>query len=182
MTNATMRIATVSDIPCLDALVKESARTLGRSHYSSAQIEGALETAWGVDTQLISDQTYFVVQFENMVVGSGGWSYRAALFGSDSEPTRIADPIDPTNGTARIRAFFVKPHFARKGVGSMILRHCEREAVRHGFRRFELVATLPGKRFYAQHGFVAVAPITYVLGPQLTIEFVRMEKRMPTGQ
>lgn len=64
----------------------------------------------------------------------------------------------------------------------MILQRCEREAFRHGFRRLELVATLPGKRFYEQHGFVAVDAITYVLGQQLTIEFVRMEKRMPTGQ
>ena len=98
------------------------------------------------------------------MVGCGGWSYRAELFGRDSEPSRIADPIDPTNGAARIRAFFVKPNFARKGVGSMIVRRCEREALRHGFRRLELVPTLPGKRFYEQHGFVAVDPITYVLG------------------
>jgi GNAT superfamily N-acetyltransferase len=177
-----IRIAALSDVGGIEALIKESARKLGLSDYSPAQIEAALKGAWGVDTQLIADQTYFVVEFENTLVGCGGWSYRSTLFGNDSEPNRTSDRLDPKTGAARIRAFFVKPEFARKGIGSMIMLRCEREARLHGFTRLELMATLPGKPLYERHGFVALTPIAYPLDDQLTIEFVRMTKIARTNQ
>ena len=177
--NFQLRHALTSDYSSIESLIELSARTLGREDYSSDQIEGALSAAFGLDTQLITDQTYFVVETDSSIVGCGGWSFRETLFGSDAEKNRCAKRINPASGAAKIRAFFVSPGCSRMGIGSMILHRCEVEAFNAGFRKLELMATLPGIRLYEKRGFVAGKPIQYPVGGQLTIEFIPMYKKIP---
>ncbi len=129
-----------------------------------------------MDSQLVRDGTYFVVEAEGRMVGCGGWSRRRTLFGGDAHPQRDAAELDPSRDAARIRAFFVDPAHARRGIGKTILEHCEAEARAHGFSRFELMATLPGVRLYRAYGYVPGTPCPHELGAGLTIEFVPMSK------
>jgi GNAT superfamily N-acetyltransferase len=171
-----IRAATLDDKPELEALIARSARELSRDDYSPEQIEGALRGAFGVDTQLIADGTYFVVIADNRIVGCGGWSKRRTLFGSDARAGRDAGELEPTVDAAKIRAFFVDPAYARRGIGRAVLEHCEAAARAHGFKRFELMATLPGVRLYREHGYVGDERIEYEVSPGLTIPFVPMTK------
>jgi GNAT superfamily N-acetyltransferase len=171
-----LRLATLSDLGELEALIAQSARALSANDYSSAQIEGALRGAFGVDTQLIRDGTYFVVEHGAQVVGCGGWSRRRTLFGGDARAGRDATELDPKTEAAKIRAFFVHPDFARRGIGATLLDRCEQDARACGFSRFEMMATLPGVRLYAARGYVAGEPILWPLGDGLTISFVPMRK------
>ena len=172
-----LRLATPADAEAISALIACSARKLSVHDYSAAQIEGALQGAFGVDTQLIRDGTYFVVEDGAQVVGCGGWSRRRTLFGGDARPDRDAAELDPRVDAAKIRAFFVHPDFARCGIGTAILERCERDAQAHGFTRFELLSTLPGVRLYAARGYVAGEAIQWTLPGGLTIEFVPMTRR-----
>ncbi len=174
--NCTIRTATFADVETLGELVKASARTLGRSFYTDQQIEVALGSAWGVDTQLIHDGTYFVAEVGSRCAGCGGWSWRKTLFGADNQPGRQASRLDSQSEAARIRAFFVHPDFARCGIGRRLLEHCEAAARAAGFRSAELVATLPGEPFYRRFGFSEFERILHSLNDGLSIEFVRMRK------
>ena len=166
----TLRRAAFEDIPALEALIAISARELGKSDYTAAQIEGALRGAFGVDTQLLRDGTYFVLEADGCMAGCGGWSRRRTLFGSDARADRDAAELDPATDAAKIRAFFIHPRFARRGFASAILERCEYEASAHGFTRFELMGTLPGVRLYASRGYVAGAPVHWPVGEGVTIE------------
>lgn len=174
-----LRHATQSDLNELEALIALSARVLGAHDYSAAQIEGALRGAFGVDTQLIRDGTYFVVESGGRLAGCGGWSRRQTLFGGDARSDRDAAELDPQQDAAKIRAFFVRPGFERRGIGSAILDRSERDAIAHGFARFELMATLPGVRLYASRGYLVGDLIRWPVGDGLTIDFVPMTKRAP---
>jgi len=174
--NHTLRRATPADLPRLADLIAASARGLSRGDYTDAQVEGALEGAFGIDTQLIRDGTYFVIESEGRVAGCGGWSRRHTLFGSDARADRDASELDPAVDAARIRAFFIHPDFARRGLGTALLSRCEREAVAHGFTRFELMATLPGVRLYEARGYVRQLPIRWPMAGGVEIEFVPMTK------
>jgi len=194
MHSVTLRKAVAADISGVEALIARSARGLSTAEYRPAQIEGALRGAFGVDTQLFADQTYFVAidgavttdagvatgeavaAQEAALVGCGGWSFRATLFGGDARAGRDATRLDPHSQAARIRAFFVDPKYARRGIGSLILDRCEREAALHGFRAAELMATLPGVKFYAARGYVAGDLIRHDVGQGEMIEFVPMRK------
>jgi GNAT superfamily N-acetyltransferase len=173
-----IRKATLRDRDTLESLIACSARQLGAQDYTAEQIEGALRGAFGVDTQLIQDGTYFVVESEGKIVGCGGWSRRRTLFGGDSHAERSATELDPRGEPGKIRAFFVAPEHARKGIGTIILKHCEDDARSFGFLRLELMATLPGVRLYAKHGYVSGSPIQYELALGLNIEFVPMSKTL----
>jgi len=173
-----LRVALDSDKQALAELIAESARGLGPPHYSLEQIEAALRSAFGVDSQLIEDRTYYLALRNEVIVGCGGWSYRETLFGSDHETNRSPAAVDPASGAAKIRAFFVRPDCVRLGVGSLILHRCEAEAWHRGFRRLELMATLPGVTFYRNNGFDPLTPIHHKLDEGLTIEFVPMSKRL----
>ena len=175
--NFVLRHATLRDLGELETLIALSARGLGAKDYSVAQIDGALRGAFGVDTQLIRDETYFLVESSDRLVGCGGWGRRRTLFGGDARSDRDATELDPRHDAAKIRAFFVHPSFKRRGIGSAILDRCERDAMGRGFTRFELMATLAGVRLYASHGYVAGEPIQWPLGDGLTINFVPMTKR-----
>src|SRR5260370_29316282 len=153
-----LRKATLADIPQLEALIARSARGLSAEDYRPPQIEGALRGAFGVDTQLLADQTYFVAEEDGRFVGCGGWSFRATLFGSDARAGRDSSMLDPRTQAAKIRAFFVDPQDARRGIGTLPLEHCENQARAHGFSQVELMATLPGVKLYAARGYVG-API-----------------------
>ena len=173
-----IRLATSADRPALEAIIAESSRPLARADYSDAQIEAALGCAWGVDTELIADGTYFVVHSGGEIAACGGWSRRRTLFGSDNRGGRQSELLDPSHDAARIRAFFVRPQWARRGIGRALIDRCEAEARRAGFRRMELMATLPGVRLYEACGYRRREPIHYPLGGGLTIEFVPMDKEL----
>lgn len=173
-----LRPATPADAAQIQELIGRSIRALGAADYSSTQIEGALQGAFGLDTQLIADGTYFVVESQGRLIGCGGWSYRRTLFGGDARADRDAGTLDPDTDAAKIRAFFVDPEAARRGIGSALLDHCETEARRHGFRRAEMMATLPGKRLYEARGYVPGQRIQYPVARDVSIEFVPMSKSL----
>jgi GNAT superfamily N-acetyltransferase len=176
LTDYRLRPATLEDQDELRQLIARSARELSRGDYSAEQVEGALRGAFGVDTQLIRDGTYFVAEAGGRLVGCGGWSRRRTLFGGDAHAQRDAGELDPRTDAAKIRAFFVDPAWARRGIGRALLERCESEARRHGFRRFEMMATLPGQKLYREFGYVPAAPVRHPLGEGLSIEFVPMSK------
>jgi GNAT superfamily N-acetyltransferase len=176
--SATLRKATAADIPELEALIARSARGLSTGDYRPAQIEGALRGAFGVDTQLLADETYFVVEDAGRIVGCGGWSFRATLFGGDARAGRDASALDPALQAAKIRAFFIDPGFARRGIGSLLLEHCEQAARARGFTRAELMATLPGVRLYGARGYRGGPEVRFEVGSGEFIEFIPMEKSL----
>lgn len=171
-----LRPATILDQPALEQLIARSARELSTADYRPEQVEGALRGAFGVDTQLIRDGTYFVVEMERTLVACGGWSYRRTLFGGDQRAERDAAELDPRVDPAKIRAFFVDPDHARKGIGTLLLEHCEAQARARGFARVELMGTLPGVRLYAARGYVPGAQVSYRVAPGVEIEFIPMSK------
>lgn len=173
-----IRAADFADREALTELIARSARALGARDYTPEQIEGALGGAFGVDTQLIRDRTYFAVEHRQAIVACGGWSYRRTLFGGDAGEGRDADELDPAIEAAKVRAFFVDPAYARQGIGAAILERCEAEAWARGFRRTELMATLTGARMYAARGYVPGEPIEHRLAPDLTIRFIPMSKTL----
>jgi GNAT superfamily N-acetyltransferase len=181
-TPVTLRLAHSGDVPALEALIPLSARALQAATYSPAQIEGALGTVFAVDRQLIADGTYFVAERDSQMVACGGWSRRKTLFGGDRGRSTLADPLlDPNRDAARIRAFFVHPACARRGVGRLLLSACERAAAEAGFRAMELVATLAGEPLYAAFAFCAVERYDVALANGLSLPVVRMAKALPAS-
>jgi GNAT superfamily N-acetyltransferase len=171
-----LRLATLDDVPELSRLIACSARELGKTDYTSEQIEAALGSAWGVDTQLIRDETYFVVIESDQIIACGGWSKRKALFGGDTLTHAEPELLNPTIDPARIRAFFVHPWWARHGLGTLLLAQCQSAAKAAGFYSAELVATLPGERLYQRFGYRSLGQREYPLRDGLTITFVPMRK------
>jgi GNAT superfamily N-acetyltransferase len=174
----TLRIATHADVPALRELIARSARGLSVEDYRTEQIEGALRGAFGIDTQLLDDGTYFVAEEDGVLAGCGGWSYRATLFGGDARAGRDASRLDPRTQAAKIRAFFIEPDKARRGIGTLLLERCEAEARVLGFMRVELMATLPGRKLYAARGYTGETRVRYDLGGGESIEFVPMQKEL----
>jgi GNAT superfamily N-acetyltransferase len=175
--NIHLRLATPEDVPVLRELIDASVRGLQTQDYTPAQIEGALETVFGVDSQLIADGTYIVAEAGSTIAGCGGWSKRKTLYGSDHWTGREDSLLDPLRDAAKIRAFFIHPDWARRGVGSMILRACEDAARAAGFRRYEMGATLTGAKLFGVKGYVAVRPISIPLVNGEVLPVIHMEKR-----
>ena len=174
-----IRLATAADIPALAGLIEASVRGLQAGDYTPAQIDGALRAVYGVDTQLIGDGTYFVVESEShgrVIAGCGGWSKRKTLYGGDRYRAREDSLLDPRCEAARIRAFFVHPEWARRGIGALILEACESAAMAAGFTRLEMGATLTGVPFYLAKGYRAVEDLVVPLPDGETLRIVRMEK------
>ncbi len=178
MSEYALRPATLDDKSEIEKLIQCSAREVGTTRYTAEQIEGALRGAFGVDTQLIRDQTYFVVESARgcELAACGGWSRRRTLFGGDQRADREAGELDPRTDAARIRAFFVHPGHLRKGLASLLLDHCEAAARKAGFSRFELMGTLTGVPFYEARGYARVKPVRYAMEPGLDIDFIAMGK------
>lgn len=172
-----LRVATMEDVPALEALIPESVHALQAAWYSAAQREAALGPVFGVDRRLIRDGTYLVAEYRGRVVGGGGWSRRRAVFGGDG--SRGADEealLDPARDAARIRAFFVHPDFARRGIGRAILGACESAMRAAGFREAVLVATLAGEPLYAACGYAVRERYEVALAGNLGLPVVRMAK------
>jgi GNAT superfamily N-acetyltransferase len=159
-------------------LIADSARQLSREHYDATQIEAAIVTVFGVDTDLIEDGTYFVAEESGTLVGCGGWSKRKTLFGGDQFSARDAGYLDPHSEPAKIRAFFIHPDHARKGIARAILSRCESEARAEGFRALELMATLPGIEFYKSRGFRETGNFDLDLLEGVKLELVPMRKQL----
>jgi GNAT superfamily N-acetyltransferase len=181
MTNPQFQIrpANHADVPALRSLIERSVRQLQRNDYTPAQIEGALGHALGLDTQLIEDGTYFAAVASSQpeqIVGCGGWSYRKTLFGSDHGPNREAALLDPTTEPAKIRAIFVDPEWARKGLGTLILKHCEDAARQAGFRNLEMGSTLTGVPLYSLKGYVRRETVAIPLPNGEVLPIVHMVK------
>jgi GNAT superfamily N-acetyltransferase len=190
--NIHLRLAVPEDVPVLRELIDASVRRLQTQDYTPAQIEGALKTVFGVDSQLIADGTYIVAQAEPaaveragaknapsewIIVGCGGWSKRKTLYGSDHWTGREDALLDPLRDAAKIRAFFIHPDWARRGVGSMILQACENAARSAGFTRYEMGATLTGAKLFGAKGYVAVKPISIPLVNGESLPVIHMEKQ-----
>src|ERR1700716_1873123 len=171
-----LRLAREADISALKNLIALSSRGLRANYYSAAQIEGALGSVFGVDRQLIRDGTYFVVESVSQLIGCGGWSKRKTLFGSDHQTGRDDAELDPAREPARIRAFFVHPDWARRGIGHAILEVCEKAIREAGFSSIELAATLPGEPFYAAFKYSALERYDVPLTNGLSLPVVRMRK------
>jgi GNAT superfamily N-acetyltransferase len=178
-----IRQATNDDVPILQRLIDASVRGLQTQDYTPAQIEGALETAFGVDSQLLKDGTYFVVEniapaVNPTIVGCGGWSNRKTLCGSDHAPGRDNALLDPQTDAAKIRAFFVHPDWARRGIGSLLLSACEAAALAVGFTRFEMGATLTGVPLYQAKKYIELERFSLPLKNGEALPIVRMQKSL----
>jgi GNAT superfamily N-acetyltransferase len=178
-----LRLANEDDIPALHALIEASVRGLQAEDYTPAQIEGALGTVLGLDTQLIEDRTYFVAEAldqssneRKFLAGCGGWSKRKTLFGADRGPGREPELLDPAADAAKVRAIFVHPDFARRGLGSLILATVEEAARLAGFKRYEMGSTLTGVPLYRLKGYVEVETIAVPLKNGEKLPVVRMVK------
>jgi GNAT superfamily N-acetyltransferase len=177
-----LRLATEDDIPALQALIEASVRGLQAEDYTPRQIEGALGTVLGLDTQLIRDRTYFMAEAldqstkEPISAGCGGWSKRKTLFGADQGPGREPELLDPETDAAKVRAIFVHPRFARRGLGSLILATVEGAARSAGFRRFEMGSTLTGVALYRLKGYRETERIAVPLANGEALPVVKMVK------
>lgn len=173
-----LRKATFADQKEIEKLIAESVRGLSRDVYDARQIELSIKTVFGVDTELIADETYFIAETENgEFAGCGGWSKRRTLYGASVySKTRDSDLLDPKVDAAKIRAFFIHPDFARKGIGTKILESCEREAKAHGFKSAEMMATLPGVKLYAARGYTGDEKTEVPVGENVYIICIKMRK------
>jgi N-acetylglutamate synthase-like GNAT family acetyltransferase len=174
----TPRLAREDDIPALEQLIPLSVRALQAAHYSPAQMEAALGPVFGVDRQLILDGTFFVVEQDTTIVGCGGWSKRRSLFGGDQGRLAPDPELDPRRDPARVRAFFVHPAWARRGIGRSILAACERDIRAAGFQTVDLVATLAGEPLYAAFGWTVVKRYDIELSGGLTLPAVLMTRTL----
>lgn len=174
-----IRKATFEDKSAIEILIAESVRGLSRDVYNEQQIELSIKTVFGVDTELIADETYFVVETENKIVGCGGWSKRKTLYGASIYAhSRDSAELNPQTDEAKIRAFFIHPDFARRGIGTAILEQCEQEAKSYGFTSAEMMATLPGVKLYAVRGYQGNEQYKVPIGENLDIICVKMTKNL----
>lgn len=174
-----IRKATRQDAAEIADLVTASVRGLAKGIYGDHQIELSIRSVFGVDRQLIDDDTYFVAIRENGIVGCGCWSKRKTLYGaSDCADSREPELLDPQTDAAKIRAFFVHPDAARKGIGRAILETCEAEAAAAGFSRAEMMATLPGVPFYEKEGYICGDQTEVPVGESESIICIRMDKEL----
>lgn len=179
------RPAVAADIPVLRELIDASVRRLQSGDYTPQQIDSALRTVFGVDSQLIDDGTYLLVETnplesarQPVIVACGGWSKRKTLYGGDRWSNRQDDLLDPGNDAAKIRAFFIHPAWARQGIGTLLLDACETAARAAGFTRFEMGATLTGAKLFQKRGYVAVERLEVRLERDITLPVIHMVKEV----
>jgi N-acetylglutamate synthase-like GNAT family acetyltransferase len=180
----TVRAAAPADIPAMEALIKRSGIELSEGFYTGEQARAVTQHVFGVDTQLVADQTYFLVEQQGQLVACGGWSKRSTLFGADRTKKGVAGCdtlLDPATEPARIRAFFVEPSAARQGLGRLLLQHCTDAAAEAGFHTLELAATLPGVPLYLACGFSEVDTFEITLPGPVQVPLTRMRKAIKAG-
>jgi GNAT superfamily N-acetyltransferase len=171
-----LRLAHEEDVSALEALIPLSVRALQSTYYSRAQIEAALGPVFGVDRQLIRDGTYFIAEQDGVIIGCGGWSKRRALYGGDRSREREDELLDPERDAARVRAFFVHPDWARRGIGRSIMAACERTIREAGFSTVDIVATLAGEPLYALFGYAVVERYEIAMVSGMSLPVVKMNK------
>ncbi|NVI83823.1 GNAT family N-acetyltransferase [Janthinobacterium sp. BJB401] len=162
----------------MNALIARSGVELSAGFYTQEQAESVTRHVFGVDTQLVADRTYFVIERDGAMLACGGWSQRATLYGADRAKSGPDPLLDPASQPGRIRAFFVEPAAARQGLGSMLMRHCERQALAAGFTALELAATLPGVPLYLASGFVVTEEFHLDLPDDIKLPLARMHKQL----
>jgi GNAT superfamily N-acetyltransferase len=171
-----VRTARAADVPAIERVIARAVRELSVGFYDDAQIASALRFMFGVDSQLIEDATYLVVEAGGAIVAAGGWSGRRTLFGGDQWKHGADEPLDPAREPARIRAFFVDPAWARRGLGRLLFETCLGEVRKAGFHRLELMATLPGEPLYRALGFHADERVELELPDGVRVPLVRMSR------
>jgi GNAT superfamily N-acetyltransferase len=176
-----LRVATFDDVPALQALIESSARDLSKGYYSVEQIDAVVAHVFGVDTQLIVDGSYFTIEAPDGLAAAGGWSARRTLYGGDQMKAGADPLLDPSTEPARIRAFFVHPRWARRGLARRLYVACARAAWDAGFRELELMATRPGEPFYLALGFTVVERVVATLPSGVTVPFARMHRAIEFG-
>ncbi|OYU36462.1 GNAT family N-acetyltransferase [Novosphingobium sp. PASSN1] len=176
MAALTHRPATEADLPALRALMTRAIEELQRDFLTPEQVAASHQTM-GLDTQLVKDRTYFMILDGGELVGCGGWSWRATLFGGDdSIVAREPLPLDPAKDAARIRAMYVDPAHARRGIGKRIMAICEDAARTAGFARVELMATLAGLPLYMACGYAEIEAVEATSREGVVVPLVRMGK------
>ena len=173
-----LRLARLTEIERLNELITESAEVLSRGYYTPEETASLTRYVFGVDTQLLTDRSYYVIEREGALLACGGWSARRNLFGGDQAKEGVDPLLDPNTEAARIRAFFVHPSTARQGLGRRLLAHCEAAAAAAGFRRLELMATLPGEPFYRGLGYEALEVVKHELPDGRSVRLVRMGRSL----
>ena len=173
-----IRMATMQDVPALKELIPTSARELSKGYYTPQQAESAIKYIFGMDTQLIADKTYYIAEADGQVVGCGGWSKRKTLYGGDQMKTEQDPLLDPEQDAGRIRAFFIHPEWARKGIGRRIIEACGDAAKADGFTRMELGATLPGEPLYAAMGYEVTDRFDIPMGDGTALPAAHMKKQL----
>lgn len=172
------RVAGEEDLPALYRLIERSIASLQSEFLNPAQV-AASHQVMGLDTQLLRDRTYLVVEQDGVIAGCGGWSYRATLYGGDASiVAREADELDPQHDAARIRAMYTDPAFARRGIGRVVLGLCEQAAYAHGFRRAEMMATMAGEPLYRACGYTEIERVQSAPIDGVTVPLVRMGKAL----
>lgn len=174
-----LRTATTADVPAIRALIDASVRGLSTGIYTEAEIDESLVSVFGVDSQLLEDSTYFVIECDGEIAAAGGWSKRSTLYGGDQVKQGVDPLLDPAVDAARIRAFYVAPQWARRGFARRLYNACEAAALVSGFRRFQLGATLPGVPLYEALGFRALERADFPMRFGLTLGILRMERAIP---
>jgi GNAT superfamily N-acetyltransferase len=169
------RLATLKDLPELHALMDVSIRQLIGVFLDAKKVEASFELM-GVDTNLIIDGTYFVIEKNGHIIACGGWSRRATLFGGDHTSGRDARLLNPTTEPARVRAMYTHPHHTRKGIGRFMLALCEEAAKKEGFTVLELMSTVAGEALYIANGFQVVERVEIPTSRGLAIPLTRMTK------
>jgi GNAT superfamily N-acetyltransferase len=176
VTTVPLRLAEPTDIPALRRLIEQSVRVLSQDFYSRSQIESALRHVFGADTQIIADRTYYVIPGADGLAAAGGWSRRATLYGGDQMKDSDDPVLDPATQPARIRAFFVHPAWARRGLARRLFERCAADAAAAGFRSLELMSTLPGEPLYRSLGFVELERLVTTLPDGVDLPVVRMSR------
>jgi len=172
----TARLANITDVPTLQTLIAQSVRGLSPGYYTPQQIESSIKHVFGIDTQLIADGTYYVLEIDGTIVACGGWSKRNTLYGGDQFKEQADPLLDPAIDAARIRAFFVHPGYARRGLGRTMINLCEDAAKQQGFTSFELGSTLPGQPLYEVMGYHAVEQHNVPMADSEFLQVIKMRK------
>lgn len=171
-----LRPALQADLPVLRDLIERSAAALSVGFYTHQQTESVTREVFGVDSQLVADGTYYTIETDGTIVACGGWGKRSTSFGGDQAKPAPERLLDPATEAAKIRAFFVDPAWARRGLGSMLMTHCAAQAAAAGFGTLELVSTMPGVPLYRALGFNEAEPFDLMLTRGVRVPVVRMRR------
>jgi GNAT superfamily N-acetyltransferase len=171
-----LRPAVAADGAAMRALIERSAMALSVGFYTPEQTASVTREVFGVDSQLIADGSYYVIESDGAIVACGGWGRRSTSYGGDQAKSAPERLLDPATEPARIRAFFVEPAMARRGLGSMLMTHCAAQAAAAGFGMLELVSTMPGEPLYRALGFTEVERFDLLLAHGVRVPVARMRR------